>query len=141
MLTRFSSSVLALGSFSAMVQPAQHMLKIRISAAFEPVFPTIDLAADNSDKSGAIYQQGQSGLFSSDRRARKVGDILTVDFNEVFAATKAQSAASSKSDLFELGFNNCNPKYTYWWPCERCWRKRAWAFSSESTAQSFSGSA
>ena len=73
------------------------------SADFEPVFPTVELAADNSDKTGAIYQQSQSGLFSADRRARKVGDILTVDFNEVFAATKAQSAASSKADSFELG--------------------------------------
>ena len=73
------------------------------SADFEPVFPTVEFAADNSDKTGAIYQQSQSGLFSADRRARKVGDILTVDFNEVFAATKAQSAASSKADSFELG--------------------------------------
>jgi flagellar L-ring protein precursor FlgH len=75
----------------------------RVSADFEPVFPTVDLVGDGSDKTGAIYQQGQSGLFSADRRARKVGDILTVDFNEVFAATKAQSAASSKADSFELG--------------------------------------
>ena len=75
----------------------------RASAEFEPVFPTVELVADNSDKTGAIYQQGQSGLFSADRRARKVGDILTVDFNEVFAATKAQSAASSKADSFDLG--------------------------------------
>ena len=102
MLTRFSSSVFALGlccGFSA----CSTYVEDTASAAFEPVFPTVDLAADSSDKSGAIYQQSQSGLFSADRRARKVGDILTVDFNEVFAATKAQSAASSKSDSFELG--------------------------------------
>ena len=75
----------------------------RASAEFKPVFPTVELTADNSNKTGSIYQQGQSGLFSADRRARKVGDILTVDFNEVFSATKAQSAASSKADSFELG--------------------------------------
>ena len=75
----------------------------RASEDFEPVFPTVELSADNSNKTGAIYQQSQSGLFSSDRRARNVGDILTVDFNEVFAATKAQSAASSKADSYELG--------------------------------------
>ena len=75
----------------------------RASAEFEPVFPTVDLVADSSAKTGAIYQQDQSGLFSADRRARKVGDILTVDFNEVFAATKAQSAASSKADSYDLG--------------------------------------
>ncbi len=75
----------------------------RASAEFEPVFPTVELATDNLNKTGSIYQSGQAGLFSSDRRARKVGDILTVDFNEVFAATKAQSAASSKADSYELG--------------------------------------
>lgn len=75
----------------------------RASADFEPVFPTVELVSDNSNKTGAIYQQGQSGLFSADRRARNVGDILTVDFNEVFAATKAQSAASSKADSYDLG--------------------------------------
>ena len=75
----------------------------RASADFEPVFPTVELTTNDLDKTGAIYQNGQPGLFSSDRRARKVGDILTVDFNEVFAATKAQSAASSKADSYELG--------------------------------------
>ncbi len=75
----------------------------RASAEFEPVFPSVELSSDNLTKTGAIYQNGQAGLFSSDRRARKVGDILTVDFNEVFAATKAQSAASSKADSYELG--------------------------------------
>ena len=102
MLTRFSSSVFALGLCCGLSACSTYV-EDTASAAFEPVFPTVDLAADNADKSGAIYQQGQSGLFSADRRARKVGDILTVDFNEVFAATKAQSAASSKSDSFELG--------------------------------------
>lgn len=102
MLTRFSSSVLALGLFLGLSACSTYV-EDTASAAFEPVFPTVELASDNTDKSGAIYQQGQSGLFSADRRARKVGDILTVDFNEVFAATKAQSAASSKSDSFELG--------------------------------------
>ena len=102
MLTRFSSSVLALGLCFGLSACSTYV-EDTASAAFEPVFPTVELASDNTDKSGAIYQQGQSGLFSADRRARKVGDILTVDFNEVFAATKAQSAASSKSDSFELG--------------------------------------
>lgn len=74
----------------------------RASEAFEPVFPTVSLMPDTTPKTGAIYQVGQGGLFSKDQRARKVGDILTVDFNEVFAATKAQTAASSKSDSFEL---------------------------------------
>ena len=108
------------------------------SKSITPVFPTVDLAADNSDKSGAIYQQGQSGLFSSDRRARKVGDILTVDFNEVFAATKAQSAASSKSDSFELGLPTAIPNILTGGLANVVGGNEPGL--SSSTAQSFSGS-
>ena len=67
--------------------------------AFEPVDPAVNLAAEEP-KNGAIFRSGQSGLFATDQRARRVGDILTVTFNEVFAATKAQTAASSKADAF-----------------------------------------
>ena len=67
--------------------------------AFEPVDPAINLAAEQP-MNGAIFRRGQSGLFATDQRARRVGDILTVTFNEVFAATKAQTAASSKADAF-----------------------------------------
>ena len=67
--------------------------------AFEPVYPAVNLAAEEP-MNGAIFRSGQSGLFETDQRARRVGDILTVTFNEVFAATKAQTAASSKADAF-----------------------------------------
>ena len=67
--------------------------------AFEPVDPAVNLAAEQPTN-GAIFRRGQSGLFATDQRARRVGDILTVTFNEVFAATKAQTAASSKADAF-----------------------------------------
>ena len=108
MFTRFLSSLPALALCFGLSACSTYV-EDRASTAFEPVFPTVDLTADNTDKTGAIYQQGQSGLFSADRRARKVGDILTVDFNEVFAATKAQSAASSKSDSFEIGLPTAIP--------------------------------
>jgi flagellar L-ring protein precursor FlgH len=67
--------------------------------AFEPIDPAVNLAAEEP-MNGAIFRSGQSGLFATDQRARRVGDILTVTFNEVFAATKAQTAASSKADAF-----------------------------------------
>ena len=69
--------------------------------AFEPVDPAVNLAAEQP-MNGAIFRSGQSGLFATDQRARRVGDILTVTFNEVFAATKAQTAASSKADAFAV---------------------------------------
>ena len=69
--------------------------------AFEPVDPAVDLASEKPSN-GAIFRSGQSGLFATDQRARRVGDILTVTFNEIFAATKAQTAASSKADAFAV---------------------------------------
>ena len=69
--------------------------------AFEPVDPAVSLASEKPSN-GAIFRAGQSGLFATDQRARRVGDILTVTFNEIFAATKAQTAASSKADAFAV---------------------------------------
>ena len=69
--------------------------------AFEPVDPAMNLAMEQP-ANGAIFRAGQSGLFATDQRARRVGDILTVTFNEIFAATKAQTAASSKADAFAV---------------------------------------
>ena len=69
--------------------------------AFEPVDPALNLAMEQP-ANGAIFRAGQSGLFATDQRARRVGDILTVTFNEIFAATKAQTAASSKADAFAV---------------------------------------
>ena len=69
--------------------------------AFEPVDPAVSLASEKPSN-GAIFQAGHSGLFATDQRARRVGDILTVTFNEIFAATKAQTAASSKADQFNV---------------------------------------
>ena len=69
--------------------------------AFEPVDPAVSLV-NEKPSNGAIFRAGQSGLFATDQRARRVGDILTVTFNEIFAATKAQTAASSKADAFAV---------------------------------------
>lgn len=69
------------------------------SEAFKPIDTLVDLA-ESRPSNGAIFQAGQSGLFATDQRARRIGDILTVSFNETFAATKAQTAASSKTDSF-----------------------------------------
>ena len=81
----------------------------RASAGFAPIYPSLSFAEETRQKTGAIYQIGQDGLFSTDRRARKIGDILTIDFNETFAATKAQSTASAKTDAFDLTLPSALP--------------------------------
>ena len=70
-----------------------------VSQSFQPTEAPVILAKSNK-MNGAIFQPGRSGLFATDQRARRIGDILTVSFNEIYAATKAQTAASSKTDAF-----------------------------------------
>ena len=69
--------------------------------AFMPVEPPVNLAL-SEPSNGAIFQSSQNGLFATDQRARRVGDILTVSFNETYAATKAQTATSTKADNFAV---------------------------------------
>ena len=70
-----------------------------VSQSFQPAETPVILAK-SANLNGAIFQPGRSGLFATDQRARRIGDILTVSFNEIYAATKAQTAASSKTDAF-----------------------------------------
>jgi flagellar L-ring protein precursor FlgH len=70
-----------------------------VSQSFQPAEAPVILAKP-TNMNGAIFQPGRSGLFATDQRARRIGDILTVSFNEIYAATKAQTAASSKTDAF-----------------------------------------
>ena len=70
-----------------------------VSQSFQPAETPVTLAK-SANLNGAIFQPGRSGLFATDQRARLIGDILTVSFNEIYAATKAQTAASSKTDAF-----------------------------------------
>ena len=70
-----------------------------VSQSFQPAETPVILAK-SANLNGAIFQPGRSGLFATDQRARRIGDILTVSFNEIYAATKAQTAASSKKDAF-----------------------------------------
>ena len=70
-----------------------------VSQSFQPTEAPVILAK-STNMSGAIFQPGRSGLFATDQRARRIGDILTVSFNEIYAATKAQTASSSKTDAF-----------------------------------------
>src|SRR6056300_517120 len=67
--------------------------------AFAPIDPPVKLSSPQP-ANGSIFHSSQNGLFATDQRARRVGDILTVSFNETYSATKAQTASSSKTDAF-----------------------------------------
>lgn len=72
------------------------------SQAFAPIYPAAHIVDEDGAPDGSIYDVNGGGLFASDIRAREVGDILTVALNETFSATKTQSAASAKSDSFDV---------------------------------------
>ncbi len=73
------------------------------STEYQPVSPIAPSAIQKSlYPSGAIYDSAQDGLFATDRRANRIGDILTVFFVENFQATKSQNAANNKATGFEL---------------------------------------
>ena len=73
------------------------------SEEYEPIVPGPNINSTESLRpSGAIYSSNSGGLFATDRRASDVGDILTVQLTEDFAASKSQSASSAKTDSFSV---------------------------------------
>ena len=80
-------------------------LEDRASVDFEPMMPVISKNT-KKDKYGSIYSNSQQGLFATDRRASKVGDILTVALSENFSASKSQSAKSAKKGAMKFDFPN-----------------------------------
>ena len=80
-------------------------LEDRASIDFEPIIPT-NTNSGKKDKYGSIYSNSKQGLFATDRRASKVGDILTVALSENFSASKSQSAKSAKKGAMKFDFPN-----------------------------------
>ena len=72
----------------------------RASDAYAPVYPTEQIPTRGDLPTGAIYAGGGAGLFATDRRAAQVGDILTVELSENFAASKSQGSSTSKTDNY-----------------------------------------
>ena len=68
------------------------------SEQFSPIIP--DKSDEESVIDGAIYSGKSNGLFATERKASKVGDIVTVALNESFNASKSQSATTGKTDSF-----------------------------------------
>ena len=65
---------------------------------FKPLTPSFEEFAREEPTNGSIYSTSSSGLFSSDRRAKKVGDILSVTLSETFSSNKAVTNSSGKTD-------------------------------------------
>jgi flagellar L-ring protein FlgH len=94
-----SFKLVSLAILSGLISGCSTYTEQVVSQSFQPAEAPVILAKSNN-MSGAIFQPGRSGLFATDQRARRIGDILTVSFNEIYAATKAQTASSSKTDAF-----------------------------------------
>ena len=65
---------------------------------FKPLTPSFEEFNREEPSNGAIFSTSSSGLFSSDRRAKKVGDILSVTLSETFSSNKAVTNSSTKAD-------------------------------------------
>ena len=87
-------------SFSA---SCSTQLEERASMDFEPTMPGVP-KSQKKDKYGSIYSNSRQGLFATDRRASKVGDLLTVALSENFSASKSQSAKSTKNGTASFDF-------------------------------------
>ncbi len=84
-------SILLLNNCSTYVEEA-------INKDFKPLVPTITEMQVTKATNGTIYSTSSPGLFSSDKRAHQVGDILTVQLNETFSSTKSVTSQSAKED-------------------------------------------
>lgn len=89
------TSCIALAACSTVIEE-------QISEEYDPVYPVEVSRQADLLPTGSIYSGTGKGLFAMDRRATQVGDILTVQFRERFAASKSQSANSAKTDEFGL---------------------------------------
>ena len=88
---RAAALVCALAPVSACIQLPAHP----DDAAFAPVYvPTPPLAAPTS---GAVYRSGHNVSLFSDRRAQRLGDVITITLDEKFQSKKASKTTLSKS--------------------------------------------
>ena len=72
----------------------------KIAEDFTPIHEEISFEEKDSTIDGAIYHEKSSGFFASDRRAKNIGDILTVTLNESLSASKSTTNTTSKADTF-----------------------------------------
>ena len=97
MLVNKINFTLCLGNIFLIAACSTHVEQLA-SEDYEPIIPMENRVVDRLKPSGAIYSTAEGGLFATDRRASNVGDIITVELTENFAASKSQSASAAKSD-------------------------------------------
>ena len=90
---------------SSALSGCQTQLEERASLDFEPSIPNL-VSKPSKNAYGSIYSNSQTGLFATDRRASKIGDILTVSLSENFSASKSQSAKSAKKGAMKFDLPN-----------------------------------
>lgn len=96
-------NLLVLAAFVPCLAACSTYVESRRTSDFRPVYDDIVPAAETRLPTGSIFNaSAKTGLFTTDQRARGVGDLLTVSFAESFAATKSQSTASARSDQFAV---------------------------------------
>jgi flagellar L-ring protein FlgH len=93
--SKISLCLLALTACSEVIEE-------KASVDYQPIYAVPDAVDPMVLPTGGIYSSTQVGLFATDRRAGRVGDILTVAFTESFSATKSQNAAAAKSSNANL---------------------------------------
>ena len=89
--------ILCFGSFIILTN-CSTFVEEAINKEFKPLVPSLSEMKSAKANNGAIYSTSSPGLFSSDKRAHQVGDILTVQLNETFSSTKSITSQSAKED-------------------------------------------
>ena len=89
---------LILLSFIFLINACSTYVEEANNKQFKPLTPSFEEFNKDEPSSGSIYSTSSSGLFSSDRRAKKVGDILSVTLSETFSSNKAVTNSSGKTD-------------------------------------------
>ena len=125
-ICKFSSIIVC-----SFLMGCSQQIEEKISADYMPVFPSGNNVAAGA-ANGTIYSSSSGGLLNLDKRASKVGDVLTVAFVEAFQATKSQNASTSRSTSNEIDLPNLLPSTSLMDPLS--------AALQSSSNNSFSGS-
>ena len=109
----------------------------QIAQEFPPPPELSEFSFEQVRTAGAIFNANASGIFASDRRAHKTGDILTIRLTESFSASKNNAAASAKSDSYALTLPNFDVDIPLLGPSNLLADGAKW---NSGTEQSFAGS-